>query len=111
MNIHIGYSVEDSNILRFERLPISEILDEYLDAFILGYTDRNCEELDDTQYLRVSKVKTILELFYKVGYNSANFDIRLGTLYKSPCEIHNMRETFKVFLDRLNVRSFYEKNS
>ena len=69
MDIHSGTLIENFEpYIAGKRLNKSLIIGDYIDAFILGYCDRNCEELDDCKYSRVINISTVFEMFYKAGY-------------------------------------------
>ena len=111
INIHNSQSLETSPLINIDRLQREDIKDEHVDAFLLGYYDRTCEELDQRSYVRVSAIKTVLELFYKAGYILAHHDIELGSVHKNVNEVSELRNIARNYLYRFNVKFFYEKNS
>ena len=100
-----------ATISHIHRLSIQDIRDEYIDAFLIGYYDRTCEQLDQRSYVRVVTIQTILEMFYKAGYILAHHDIALGAVHKNITEIKDLRDISKKYLIGFNVRFFCEKNS
>lgn len=111
INIHNSQPLETSHLINIDRLQREDIKDEHVDAFLLGYYDRTCEELDQRSYVRINAVKTVLELFYKAGYILAHHDIEVGAIYENVNEIVELRTIARDYLYRFNVKFFYEKNS
>ena len=111
MNIHEGTLINDSPLRNVERLPLANIEDDHLNAFLIGYYDRTCEAFDNKSYLRINSIKTVLELFYKAGYILAHHDIALGSIHKDINQMNEFREIARNYLYRFNVKNFYEKNS
>ena len=111
MAIDISNSPSIETIAHIHRLSIQDITDEYLDAFLLGYYDRTCEELDRRPYVRVDTIKTVLEMFYKAGYILAHHDISLGAVHKNINQMNELKDIAKNYLVGFNVKFFCEKNS
>jgi len=112
VDIHAGNRLEDETIFRFTRIQL-ELLEEcFIEAFYVGYQDRNLEEFDDARYIRVSEIKTINELFYLIGYKFASSEIALSEMaQKNLPSLEGFRETILNYLDRFNIRLFYERNN
>jgi hypothetical protein len=109
MNITKSPSIE--TISHIHRLSATDITYEYVEAFLVGYYDRTSEELDKRSYVRVERVKTVLEMFYKAGYILAHHDIALGAVHKNITDFQDLRDIARNYLIGFNVRFFCERNS
>lgn len=112
LDIHSGINAEDSIVMKTGRISL-ELLDEtHIEAFYLGFSDRICEEQDERNYLRVDNLKTILEVFYYLGYKISSKEIMYSDIIKKSLPtMRGFRKSILTYLDRFNIVSFYEKNS
>jgi hypothetical protein len=112
LDIHSGINAEDSIVMKTGRISL-ELLDEtHIEAFYLGFSDRICEEHDERNYLRVDNLKTILEVFYYLGYKISSKEIMYSDIIKKSLPtMRGFRKSILTYLDRFNIVSFYEKNS
>lgn len=112
LDIHSGINAEDSIVMKTGRISL-ELLDEtHIEAFYLGFSDRICEEYDERNYLRVDNLRTILEVFYYLGYKISSKEIMYSDIIKKSLPtMRGFRKSILTYLDRFNIVSFYEKNS
>lgn len=111
MTMNISNSPSIETISHIHRLSVTDITNEHVEAFLVGYYDRTSEQLDQRSYVRVDVVKTVLEMFYKAGYILAHHDIALGAVHKNITEIQDLRDIARNYLIGFNVKFFCEKNS
>lgn len=112
VDIHSGNKIEDETIFRFTRIQLELLEESFIECFYVGYQDRNLEEFDNTHYMRVNEIQTINELFYLIGYRFASSEIALSEMaQKNLPGLEGFRVTILNYLDRFNIRLFYERNN
>lgn len=111
LNIHEGLSVEDSPIIKTDRVMIGLLEEDHFESFHMGFCDRYSEELDNSSYKKVNEIKTIRELFYLLGYTIATRELFYSNIVKKNLPLlGDFKGTVCNYLNRFDLLTFYQKN-
>ena len=112
IDVHLGCSVEDSVVVKTGRIILELLEEDHFESFHLGFCDRHSEETFGGSYLRVNSINTIRELFYYLGYSTADKEIYYsGIAQKNLPLLGDFKSNICNYLNRFDIIGFYERNN
>jgi hypothetical protein len=112
IDVHLGCRVEDSTVVKTGRILLELLEEDHFESFHLGFCDRHSEATFGGSYMRVTSIRTTRELFYYLGYTTADREIFYsGMVQKNLPLLGDFKSNICNYLNRFDIIGFYERNN